>query len=1769
MADIKKLNKTRGTIQHRVTNIKKFFDNQKEGELFDIVSLENRLETLESLYKEFYAIHSEILNEIEDEDEDTMNTAVEKGDQFQELYYEVKLLLSKSIKSLCTSLKGHVGETVGNHHSVKLPTIILPTFDGSYEKWLNFHDTYSSLIHNSQTLTVIEKFHYLKSTLSGSALQLIQSIDVTNENYDVAWTLLKERFTNKKLLIKKHVNALFELKSVTKENSTNLRDLLDGMTMNLRVLKHLGQPTDQWDTLIVYYITNKFDNSTRKEWESSTYGTKKDVATVCELTEFLETRCAILESLESHSFKNQAVSSSGTIKSQSKGSPSSGYTSSSFVTSVPFKENHSSSGETKCGFCGNNHLNHVCEEFLRLSVGERHKKVVELKMCFNCLRFGHSSLDCTSAFRCRECNKRHHSLIHFNEGINNNNNTRGGSSAVSTTSVINTNDVNPSINLCSRNRSGQVMLATAIVNVNNNLGEKVKCRVLLDSASESNFMCEDLCQRLKLRRSRVFIPISGITEIQTDNPVKQSVVATIGSTNNGFKVNMEFLVMSKITGGVPSRSVEITSWNIPKNIVMADPWFNVKSKVDMLLGAQMFFKMMSVGQIELSESLPMLQKTVFGWVVCGKAMDFNKSNSSSISLYSTMGESLNQSYTHFCNQQFVSSSLDKDIAKFWEVEEIAGESMLTKEEQLCEDVFNSTVKRDTDGRFVVKLPVRENLVKLGDSYNSALKRFLLLERRFDRQPELYQHYNLFINEYYNLNHMREVTENSTDNVPYYMPHHAVIKPSSTTTKVRVVFDASMKSSSGLSLNNVLMVGPTVQSDLLSIILRLRLHKIVMIADITKMYRQIKVDESDVHLQRILWRSSPKEDIKSYELTTVTYGTAAAPFLATRCLNQISIESTEDYPIEAKVIERDFYVDDLITGVQDVETGLRIQQNLMNVLEGYGFQLRKWCSNNSAILENIPEEFRETSSTFNIDEDDTIKTLGLLYQPKSDKFRYIIQEVNQDQRITKRNILSEIAKIFDPLGLVGPIITVAKIFMQILWQLKLNWDESLPESEHTKWLKFRTELLKLNQLEISRWVLPVENAREIQMHGFSDASQLAYGACVYLRVTDENGEHRANLLCSKGRVCPLKTLSIPRLELCGAVLLAKLVKSVMSSLDLKIDKCFYWTDSSIVLSWLQKDSSHWKTFVANRVSVVHQLSSCESWNHVATKDNPADLVSRGCSAENLIQSDLWWNGPEWLLQDAPHHSEAASQSSFSTKELEQRQPTITLVNLEDNTFNILQNYSSYKKLLRVTAYCLRFIKLIVTKTKPDQVELSVQELQMSSEALIRVSQKVYFKCEIKDLLKTGQVNMSSTLLKLTPFLDEVQIVRVGGRLNHSLLTEGQKHPIVLSKSCNLTKLIFEDAHRTHLHAGPQALLAAVRDKYWPISGRSLARKTVYNCIRCFKTKPQSLSHIMGELPKHRVQPGLRPFINTGVDYCGPVFIKRAGRSQVKDKAYVALFVCFATKAVHLELVGDLTTVSFIAALKRFIGRRGKCLTLYSDNATNFVGANKELQNLRELFLSQSFQQDVHSSMAADNITWHFIPPRSPHFGGLWEAGVKSAKAHLKRVLGSSSLTYEEYNTVLIQVEAVLNSRPLTSLTNDPNDLRVLTPGHFIIGTSLTSTVEPSLADIQVNRLSRWQRVQKMQQDFWVRWSSEYLPELQERVKWRSQQTNIQLGTLVLIKEDNLPPLQWSVGRIAELHPGADKVVRVVTVKTTSGLFKRAIQRICPFPKFDEIEGQASI
>jgi hypothetical protein len=279
----------------------------------------------------------------------------------------------------------------------------------------------------------------------------------------------------------------------------------------------------------------------------------------------------------------------------------------------------------------------------------------------------------------------------------------------------------------------------------------------------------------------------------------------------------------------------------------------------------------------------------------------------------------------------------------------------------------------------------------------------------------------------------------------------------------------------------------------------------------------------------------------------------------------------------------------------------------------------------------------------------------------------------------------------------------------------------------------------------------------------------------------------------------------------------------------------------------------------------------------------------------------------------------------------------------------------------------------------------------------------------------------------------------------------------------------------------------------------------------------------------------------------------GRNPKTFKAYICVFVCMTTKAVHLEAVSGLSTEDFIATFKRFTSRRGISSHMYSDCGTNFVGADKELKTMVE---STQHNELITNHLSKNGIVWHFNPPAAPHQGGLWEAAVKSAKQHLSKVVGNTSLTFEELQTLLCQIEACMNSRPLCSITNDPTDFSVLTPGHFLIGKPLNSVPEPNLTDVKVNRLSRWQLTQQLLQHFWSRWSAEYVSSLQQRFKWKSKRENLAVNDLVLIKDEALPPTKWKLGRIVKVHPGADSLVRVATVKTAESEFKRPITKLCP-------------
>ncbi|XP_058449021.1 uncharacterized protein LOC131428981 [Malaya genurostris] len=697
------------------------------------------------------------------------------------------------------------------------------------------------------------------------------------------------------------------------------------------------------------------------------------------------------------------------------------------------------------------------------------------------------------------------------------------------------------------------------------------------------------------------------------------------------------------------------------------------------------------------------------------------------------------------------------------------------------------------------LPKKQYLIqRLGESRSIALRRFMELERRLETNPALKKAYCEFI-EYLDLGHMREIPvqlcQVESAPFPYNLPHHAVLKPDSSTTKLRVIFDASCASMSGISLNEALMVGPVVQEDLLSTVFRFRIHKYALVADIAKMYRMINMVESDHRLQRILWRDFSSEPIRTFELSTVTYGTSSAPYLATKSLQRLAENEAQRYPMASKILLKDFYVVDMLSDTDSIENGIKLYDELNQLLESAGFTLRKWSSNSSEILAVIPDSLKVDRTSLELDSTTaTIKTLGLSWEPRSDNFRFSVPQWNDSTEINKRIILSNFARLFDPLGLVGPVVVQAKIFLQDLWKQKCSWMEPLIEELQHWWLKFRHSLAGLSTLNVPRWLAFNNDTVSVEIHGFCDASEKAYGACVYLRCTTVDGQITVRLITAKSRVAPLddvlrkrKKMTIPRLELSSALVLSHLYEKVVDSLQVSAQP-YFWTDSTIVKCWLSSSPARWQLFVANRVSEIQHLTQAGIWNHIAGSENPADVISRGMTPEHLAEHQMWWYGPAWLHKPRNAWPKTAllDTSEYDKSLLEEKAVVATLAQPRPPN-EIFMLRSTLTALVRITAMCRRFASNCRNRNNKRVGYISYPEREEASLELVKIAQQESFAEDISQLTLKGEVNPSSRLISLRPTLTDGLIV-VGGRLENAHISYSRKHPMILDNHHPLTLLI---------------------------------------------------------------------------------------------------------------------------------------------------------------------------------------------------------------------------------------------------------------------------------------------------------------------------------------------------------------------------------------------
>ncbi|XP_049316915.1 uncharacterized protein LOC125779686 [Bactrocera dorsalis] len=856
------LKQQRTSTKKNITRIKNIIDASLRpgGKVLSVAEYKCRLGILESYFKQILSIQTDI-ERLDSEDGGRAD--------LEELYVTTKLVIQSQLAE--DNNVSFSDTTCVVQSSSKLPPLKLPTFDGKYSNYQNFITSFKQIIDHEFNLTNIEKFNHLRNCLQGQALETVNAFQVTNENYPKALERLKVRYDNKPLIFLEGINSLFDLPAVMKPNGIQLRSLIDKASAIYGSLTSLGNDRQISQAMLIYLILQKSDEQTNKRWKESL-----DFRTLPSWEDFiavLERHCQYLESLDNP---------------HGSTSPAQGFNKHSTPKSC---------STISCQFCfNNNHKIFNCERFKSLNITQRFDHAKKIGLCINCLSKGHQVANCSSSHRCKVCARQHHSLLH-----------RGSPSGQPTTTqlfptqeaAVHTHMNNSSLD--------NVILATAKIFVRDSTGSYRLGTALLDSCSQANFITDNFSQRLLLPRNKQNIEIQSIGSSSTNIKFKTST--NFKSQVTGFELPLTFCITSHIAYQ-PDPEINISTWNIPKNIVLADDEFNIPKKIDMLLGTETFFSLLSVDQIHLGSNLPILQKTLLGWIVSGR--------------YNTGSNNISKPSCLF----LANESLDAKLEKLWKLEEVTTiPEPWTREQQICDNLYNTTVARRPCGRIVVKLPFKDDPTCLGESYTTALRRFNAQERRLAKSPQLTEQYVEFMNDYESLGHMSIVRNPNLSEPHYFIPHHCVLKPTSTTTRLRVVFDASCRTTSQKSLNDIQMVGPTIQCELFMLFLRFRFNRFALTADIVKMYRQILMHEDDRKFQYILWRSSPTEKIRTYQLNTVTYGMAAAPYLAIRSLLYLAEQHSKQFPIGAKIVKSSFYVDDLLCGADSLTELSQIRQEV--------------------------------------------------------------------------------------------------------------------------------------------------------------------------------------------------------------------------------------------------------------------------------------------------------------------------------------------------------------------------------------------------------------------------------------------------------------------------------------------------------------------------------------------------------------------------------------------------------------------------------------------------------------------------------------------------------------------------------------------------------------------------------------------------------------------------------------------------------------------------
>ena len=1731
----------KSTLESNINSLNAVVKDEDASES-TIVEARNKMREQRSSYQTKQREFVELLSDDED-----VEKQMKLMSQMESLYIEADLKAGKSLKKF--SKKSQLPDTDRKRGvELKLERMKLPTFSGRIRDYPSFR--YDFKQHVLPHLKDDQSIPYiLKSCLTGEPSEIVRNVD---DDIKEMWTRLDEKYGRTSLQINAIMKPIKQLKAIQDGDGKRFVELVNIIESSHRDLLRLNIESEISNSTIISEIEQKLPPRIYATWCLDVSDRHSKIDECNKFPQFLEfllkhKRAVEYGSSELRTAKHVNFVSEANVQHVTKGD----------TTQNDSAKVNINNDERKVGcwlHVTNQHEISECRAFHEESVIARWDLVSDYRACWCCLKSGHRLADCYKLKECgvNGCKDRHHPLLHEEKD------TEKRESEPRSAIQKHIADKNNASKFC----------LLQLMEVNAGAKQVMPLNTMWDSGAQLSLITFKKAKELELTGVKTKL---SIIKVGAEKEIVDSKLYEIPLHDvNGNIESFQAYGIDKISTSIEAYDTSSIAklFNIAASEVTRP-----EGEIDMLIG------------YEYAGFHPDKEKSVNHLVLLK-----NKFGRCFGGTHETMIERA----TLLIQEARVAHAAIK-IEDFYNTEALGvacvpkcgscrcGEcSMGSKPYTLKEErelvMIDQGLELQED-RWVARYPWIKNPNDLPDNYTAAYAMLKSTERRLRKDQELTITYNDQITDMIERGVARKLTESELSSYTgpaYYLSHHEVINEDSKSTPCRIVFNSSARFLNQ-TLNDYWGKGPDMMNNLLGVLLRFRSNKVAIAGDISKMYHAVGISQLDQHTHRFLWRdiNSGKPDV--YIMTAVSFGDKPAAAIAGLALKKTAIIGKENFPEAANTIINNSYVDDLLDSFDDQPKALQVASEIEKILGNCGFRIKEWVISGEAARDG-DHEICTLSANSQVGTGNT-KVLGIVWNPRKDQFSFSarvnfsqkkrkihtmpnLTEVNLVKsiplKLTRRMILSQVNGIYDPIGLAVPFTVTGKMLLRKLTSEKFDWDDPTPEEERISWVNFFVQMFAMEKITFHRSTKPQDAVGDPTLIIFSDASQEAFGTCAYIRWEKEDGSYESRLIAAKSRLAPIKRITMPRLELNGALMAARIQQFIVKEIpSINFRKKYFIVDSEIVRAMIQKESYGFNTFAGVRIGEIQAATEKTDWYWVESSLNIADIISRGSPPSRIGINSEWQTGPVFLKQP---ENEWPVKQSYSGKEIPDQIIMSCQVGVEtvqknqciSNTIDI-NRYSSYDKLIRVTAR----VSAIFEHEEPSLKHIA----KLPNRDRVKTAEKRWI-CHAQSDIQSELKPEAWRRLNIKE-IDGIYVV--GGRLetwqDH---TYNSQSPILLSSKSRLAQLYARKIHN-ECHLGVSAVTAKIREKFWIVGLRNLVRSIRYKCTLCRRLDKSLQEQTMGEIPAERLKPA-PAWSYTSVDYFGPFEIRGEVNKRTRGKAYGVLFNCLLSRAVHLEAVSDYSTNSFLLAIRRFMAIRGCPIKVWSDRGTQLVAASKEMKPV----IVNHDMESVTTFGSKNSIDWSFNSPDAPWQNGCAEALVKSAKKAITIAIGSQVLSFTEMQTVLCEAANLLNERPIGRHPTSTEDGSYLSPNDLLLGRS-TNKVSGDPFISMDRRYTRYKFVQKVITAFWNKWNRDFFPSLTVRQKWHTARRNVQVGDVVLIQDSNQIRGKWKLGRVSQADPSLrDGFVRNVEIKyknegtKTYTTVDRPVQRIIVLVPVNEDE-----